>query len=97
MAGHTGHNESKAREANNVGYLITILIFLFAQTGAAFYWAGGVSKSNDALREQVIELKEQVHEIKTNYGMLNMLYAEVKARQDSLIAHLSSESQKRGR
>lgn len=77
------HNENKSREAGNVGYLITIMLFLFVQTGAAFYWAGGITKSNDQLRDQIIELKQNIQKIESNYTILNMQYAEIKARQDA--------------
>jgi len=82
MAEATFHNENKPRESN-VGYLVTILLFLFLQTGASFYWAGQVSKSTEGLKEQMIELKGKLDKLENNYTILNMQYTELRTRQDA--------------
>lgn len=77
----TIHNENKPREPNYMGYFITILIFLFGQTIAGAFWAGSISRGQDASQETIKELKADVNTLRNQNQVLSMQVSALEARQ----------------
>src|SRR6185503_10744287 len=62
--------------------MLAILLGMMIQTGAAFYWAGGISKQIDAQKERFQEIQaEQAYQRAQNQLMDGQMKAE-KARQE---------------
>jgi len=62
--------------------ILAILLGMAAQTGMGFYWAGGVSRSQDSLREEVKQVSGEQAYIRAQLQVLDGQFKEMKGKQD---------------
>lgn len=67
--------------------ILAILLAMMAQTGMGFYWAGGISRSADSLREEVKQVSSEQAYTRAQLQLLDGQLKEMKGKQDERDRH----------
>jgi len=79
--------KQEQKTQSNIGLYaigVTILIFIFGQTAAGFYWAGGQGRGQDELAKQMTGLKSDNTYVQAQLQVLATKVAGLEAQVQAL-------------
>lgn len=62
--------------------ILAILLAMGAQTGMAFYWAGGISRTNEATQKEIEKVSSEQAYQRAQLQLLDGQLKEMKGKQD---------------